>query len=254
MEFGDILLQLRNSRKPFSKLMISQPSPLLEQMPEIPNFPFFKSNSSHFSNSTLKGESEGTEKSRDLDLNFKESDYKLDDLNSKGILLIGPPGTGKTLLVQALAGEAKVPIIIESGKKLNSTLEMPGTERLKDLFKKARKMSPCLLFLDEIDTIGQKRPNVITPFIERDQTEIPNIFPLIYFKNTLMTGQESKQGLLDSSIEKGPLAGSWGELNPLLELQIKTAGNKNSNKENIQENQKLNYLKIKMEDQKNSTG
>ena len=74
----------------------------------------------------------------------------------KGVLLVGPPGTGKTLLAQAIAGEAQVPLIVLSG----SSLIRPGessTLKLKLAFKEARRLSPCLIFIDEIDSFGQRR-------------------------------------------------------------------------------------------------
>nr|YP_009105472.1 cell division protein [Parietochloris pseudoalveolaris]AIT94099.1 cell division protein [Parietochloris pseudoalveolaris] len=79
----------------------------------------------------------------------------------KGILLTGPPGTGKTLLVQAIAGEAEVPILVQSGSTLDH--DNLGAERLINLFKKARQLAPCIIFIDEIDTFGEQRKNVI-PF------------------------------------------------------------------------------------------
>ena len=220
IEFGDIILLLRNSQKPFSQIPISQPK-----------FPDFTQNNKILTKVLTKN----------------ESGFPIEDLTSKGILLVGPPGTGKTLLVQALSGEAKVSILIESGKMLNSTLETPGSERLKDLFQKARRMSPCLLFLDEIDKIGQKRPNVISSFtaIEK-QAEIPNLLNFIYFQNTLITGANSTN--FTKTNTNLSFQSTWGTLNPLLQLQIKLTS---TNKLN-QENQKLNDLKIKMEDQKNS--
>lgn len=89
-------------------------------------------------------------------------DFKLGKIVPKGILLIGPPGTGKTLLVQAIAGEAEVPVLVQSGSSLNDLeQEGLGAQRLKNLFDEARQLSPCIIFIDEIDTLGQKRESVI---------------------------------------------------------------------------------------------
>lgn len=80
----------------------------------------------------------------------------------KGILLTGPPGTGKTLLVQAIAGEAQVPIIVESGSLLTDPQQkVRGVERLKKIFNHARQLSPCIIFIDEVDTLGERRQNII---------------------------------------------------------------------------------------------
>jgi ATP-dependent 26S proteasome regulatory subunit len=78
----------------------------------------------------------------------------------KGILLVGPPGTGKTLLVQAIGGEAGVPILAQSISALTS-FEGQGPQRLQSVFEKAKQLSPCILFFDEIDSIGQKRTDLI---------------------------------------------------------------------------------------------
>ena len=80
----------------------------------------------------------------------------------KGILLVGPPGTGKTLLVQAIAGEAEVPVLVQSGSSLiDPEKSENGTDKLKHMFDRARELAPCILFIDEIDTLGQQRQNVM---------------------------------------------------------------------------------------------
>ena len=80
----------------------------------------------------------------------------------KGILLVGPPGTGKTLVVQAIGGESKVPVIVQSASALtDSSQKQSGSQKLRNLFDKARELAPCVLFMDEIDTLGASRPDVI---------------------------------------------------------------------------------------------
>jgi cell division protease FtsH len=77
----------------------------------------------------------------------------------KGALLVGPPGTGKTLLAKAVAGEAKVPFFSISGSEFVEMFVGMGAARVRDLFKQAQEKAPCIVFIDEIDTIGKKRDN-----------------------------------------------------------------------------------------------
>ena len=75
----------------------------------------------------------------------------------KGILLVGPPGTGKTMLAKAVAGEANVPFFSISGSEFVEMFVGMGASKVRDLFKQAKEKAPCILFIDEIDAIGQKR-------------------------------------------------------------------------------------------------
>ena len=75
----------------------------------------------------------------------------------KGVLLVGPPGTGKTLLAKAIAGEAKVPFFAMSGSDFEEMFVGVGASRMRDVFAEAKKRAPCIVFIDEIDSIGQKR-------------------------------------------------------------------------------------------------
>ena len=87
-------------------------------------------------------------------------DFSLSNIIPRGILLTGPPGTGKTLLVQAIAGEAEVPVIALSGSSLLEPGES-GALKLELVFQEARQLAPCIVFIDEIDTLAQKREQVL---------------------------------------------------------------------------------------------
>ena len=88
----------------------------------------------------------------------------------KGILLVGPPGTGKTMLAKAVAGEANVPFFSISGSDFVEMFVGVGASRVRDLFKEAAKVAPCIVFIDEIDTIGKSRDNRMGGNDEREQT------------------------------------------------------------------------------------
>jgi len=75
----------------------------------------------------------------------------------KGVLLIGPPGTGKTLLAKAVAGEAKVPFLSMSGSDFVEMFVGVGASRVRDLFKQAKRLAPCIIFIDEMDAVGRQR-------------------------------------------------------------------------------------------------
>ena len=77
----------------------------------------------------------------------------------KGLLLVGPPGTGKTMLAKAVAGEANVPFFSISGSEFVEMFVGMGASKVRDLFKQAKEKAPCIVFIDEIDAIGQKRNN-----------------------------------------------------------------------------------------------
>ena len=88
----------------------------------------------------------------------------------KGILLVGPPGTGKTMLAKAVAGESNVPFFSISGSEFVEMFVGMGASKVRDLFKQAKEKAPCIVFIDEIDAIGQKRDGRVGGNDEREQT------------------------------------------------------------------------------------
>ena len=88
----------------------------------------------------------------------------------KGVLLVGPPGTGKTMLAKAVAGEANVPFFSIAGSEFVEMFVGMGASKVRDLFKQAKEKAPCIVFIDEIDAIGQKRTGAAMGNDEREQT------------------------------------------------------------------------------------
>ena len=88
----------------------------------------------------------------------------------KGVLLCGKPGTGKTLIAKAIAGEANVPFISMSGSEFIEMFAGLGASRVRKLFDKARKIAPCIIFIDEIDAIGSRRQSNSGADTENNQT------------------------------------------------------------------------------------
>ena len=106
-------------------------------------------------------------------VDFLHSPKKYSEIGAKlpkGALLVGPPGTGKTLLAKAVAGEAEVPFFSISGSEFVEMFVGRGAAKVRDLFKQANEKAPCIVFIDEIDTIGKKRDGQIGGNDEREQT------------------------------------------------------------------------------------
>ncbi|MGF6906856.1 ATP-dependent zinc metalloprotease FtsH [Fusobacterium sp. PH5-44] len=106
-------------------------------------------------------------------IDYLEKPGKYKDIGAecpKGVLLVGPPGTGKTLMAKAVAGEAGVPFFSISGSEFVEMFVGRGAAKVRDLFSQASKLAPCIVFIDEIDTIGKKRDGNFGGNDEREQT------------------------------------------------------------------------------------
>ncbi len=120
----------------------------------------------------VAGQDEAKESLTEI-IDFLHNPQKYTDIGAKlpkGALLVGPPGTGKTLLAKAVAGEANVPFFSISGSDFVEMFVGVGASRVRDLFKEAAKVAPCIVFIDEIDTIGKSRDNRMGGNDEREQT------------------------------------------------------------------------------------
>ncbi|XP_017090949.1 ATP-dependent zinc metalloprotease YME1L isoform X2 [Drosophila bipectinata] len=115
----------------------------------------------------VKGCDEAKQELKEV-VEFLKNPEKFSNLGGKlpkGVLLVGPPGTGKTLLARAVAGEAKVPFFHAAGPEFDEVLVGQGARRVRDLFKAAKARAPCVIFIDEIDSVGAKRTNsVLHPY------------------------------------------------------------------------------------------
>ena len=121
----------------------------------------------------------------------------------KGALLVGPPGTGKPLLAKAVAGEAGVPFFSISGSDFVEMFVGVGASRVRDLFKEASKMAPCIIFIDEIDTIGKSRDNRMGGNDEREQTLNQLLAELDGFdpgKGVIVLGATNRPEVLDKAL------------------------------------------------------
>lgn len=96
--------------------------------------------------------------------------YEMGAKIPRGVLLCGQPGTGKTLIAKAIAGEAKVPFISMSGSEFIEMFAGLGASRVRKLFEKAKKIAPCIVFIDEIDAIGSRRTSGSGAETENNQT------------------------------------------------------------------------------------
>ncbi|KAL7735308.1 hypothetical protein ACLKA6_018006 [Drosophila palustris] len=121
----------------------------------------------HVTFDDVKGCDEAKQELKEV-VEFLKNPDKFSNLGGKlpkGVLLVGPPGTGKTLLARAVAGEANVPFFHAAGPEFDEVLVGQGARRVRDLFKAAKARAPCVIFIDEIDSVGAKRTNsVLHPY------------------------------------------------------------------------------------------
>ena len=121
----------------------------------------------------------------------------------KGALLVGPPGTGKTLLAKAVAGEANVPFFSIAGSEFVEMFVGRGAAKVRDLFKQANEKAPCIVFIDEIDTIGKKRDGQLAGNDEREQTLNQLLAELDGFdpsKGIIVLGATNRPEVLDKAL------------------------------------------------------
>lgn len=205
MNDPDLVERLRNSKAQFAQVVPKQASPILsfilswiipiaifmvignmlskklaQNMGGGPGSMMFgKSNAKVYVKSStgikfsdVAGEDEAKELLTEI-VDFLHSPEKYQEIGAqmpKGALLVGPPGTGKTLLAKAVAGEANVPFFSISGSEFVEMFVGMGAAKVRDLFKQANEKAPCIVFIDEIDTIGKKRDGNIGGNDEREQT------------------------------------------------------------------------------------
>lgn len=137
----------------------------------------------HFND--IAGEDEAKENLAEI-VDYLHNPNKYSEIGAsmpKGVLLVGPPGTGKTMLAKAVAVEAGVPFFSVSGSEFVEIFIGVGASKVRDLFKKANKKAPCIIFIDEIDAIGKKRDGRIFGNEEREQTLNQLLTEMDGFKN-----------------------------------------------------------------------
>ena len=153
----------------------------------------------------VAGQDEAKESLQEI-IDILHNPQKYTDIGAKlpkGALLVGPPGTGKTLLAKAVAGEANVPFFSISGSDFVEMFVGVGASRVRDLFKEAAKMAPCIIFIDEIDTIGKSRDNRLGGNDEREQTLNQLLAELDGFdpsKGVIVLGATNRPEVLDKAL------------------------------------------------------
>lgn len=153
----------------------------------------------------VAGQDEAKESLVEL-VDFLDSPEKYTSIGAKlpkGALLVGPPGTGKTLLAKAVAGEANVPFFSMSGSEFVQMFVGMGASKVRDLFAQAQKEAPCIVFIDEIDTIGKSRENQMNSNDEREQTLNQLLSEMDGFdssKGVVILGATNRPEVLDQAL------------------------------------------------------
>jgi cell division protease FtsH len=140
-------------------------------------------------------------------VDFLKSPKKYSDMGARiprGFLLTGAPGTGKTLMARAVAGEANVPFFHISGSEFVEMFVGVGASRVRDLFARAKKSSPCIIFVDEIDAVGRRRgARVGGSHDEREQTLKQNLVVFVGFvsgTNIIVIAATNRPDVLDPAL------------------------------------------------------
>ncbi|GAA0086902.1 ATP-dependent zinc metalloprotease FtsH [Clostridium sp. MB05] len=136
------------------------------------NAKIYKENDIKITFDDVAGQDEAKESLKEI-IDYLNNAEKYTDIGAKlpkGALLVGPPGTGKTLLAKAVAGEANVPFLSISGSNFVEMFAGMGAAKVRDLFQEAEKNAPCIIFIDEIDSIGKSRDSQLQANDEREQT------------------------------------------------------------------------------------
>ena len=158
MNDPDLTQRLYDAGAQFSSEIVEQASPLLSFLLSfVLPIVLFVCLGIRFTD--VAGEDEAKENLQEI-VDYLHDPKKYEEIGAsmpKGILLVGPPGTGKTMLAKAVAGESNVPFFSISGSEFVEMFVGMGASKVRDLFKQAKEKAPCIVFIDEIDAIGQKR-------------------------------------------------------------------------------------------------
>ncbi len=154
----------------------------------------------------VAGQDEAKEALKDI-IDYLHNPEKYKEIGAKapkGVLLVGPPGTGKTLLARAVAGESKVPFFSISGSEFVELFVGMGAARVRDLFKQAQEKAPCIVFIDEIDTIGKSRnTRSVAGNDEREQTLNQLLYEMDGFdsgKGVVILAATNRPEILDKAL------------------------------------------------------